>query len=62
MGATEALLCSSTLLMGGALEGQCGAGADEDGQLVDALEGDAVEVEDILAAVEVGGRKAELQD
>ena len=48
--------------MGGALEGQCGAGADEDGQLVDALEGDAVEVEDILAAVEVGGREVELQD
>ena len=44
------------------LERHRGAGANQYRQLVDALEGDAVEVEDILAAVEVGGREVELQD
>ena len=44
------------------LEGHRGTGANQYRQLVDALEGDAVEVEDVLAAIEVGGREGELED
>ena len=41
-------------------EGQAEAG--EDGQLVDTLEGGAVEVEDVLPAVDVGDAEVEFQD
>lgn len=44
------------------LERHRGAEADEDGQLVHTLVGGAVEVEDVLAAVDIGGREAQFQD